>query len=352
MGQPDFKAFQEFMRAEGNGSALTIVRRNNNAEPGRNYVHLDLAAYSTTSATDQTRIRNTVGEHLRTAGASQDVIIQYNDFMDMAAREPVLAASGGGGLFARGLVMTDGRSISQSAEVEDVLQRDVTANMGRHDEFAREKVRRHEIAHATLDLEEPGSDFVAAATMLRDHPESRAMWRNEADLRLVYGLQRGVPALSDYGVECHDAIERALAMTPAQLKSASLQTLHAIGAEYDQRNALNRSLGAASPEGRVLATISSATGHGMYDRSLRSQWEVAARGDSPEPNTALEGMRLNASTTDAMLRALERSPPTNPEEKRISEAFSQSVARLSQYATPETPAPASTPAPRQPEFVQ
>lgn len=342
MGQPDFRAFEQFVRGGQNGQPVTTVPRNERG-PTANYMHIDLSALAAAPPAEQTRARESVARQLAEGGATKDTQQLYQDFLETSSNEPSLIDSGGGAAFRHGIFMTDARTIKQSAEIEDVLQRDVTADMTSHDRFAAEKVRRHEAAHEMLGLAEPGSDFVAAATMLRDHPESRAMWRNEADLRLVYGLQRGVEPLAEYGVECHDAIERALAMTPQQLRSASLQTLHAIGSEFDQRNALNRSLGANSPEGRILATISEHTGHGMYRDLLKNQWAAASRGEPAEPNM-MERLRHTASTPEAMLAALERTPPADREGRRIATDLRESVDRLSRYAG-EAPAPAAQPRP-------
>lgn len=340
MGQPDFRAFAKFLQAEGSGQIVTTVPRSERGETS-NYMHIDLSAYANATQSARTAAQESVQRQLVEGGATQETQLLYRDMLEAATQEAGLRDSGGGGAYLRGIIMTDNRSINQSAEITDVLQRDVTGDMSQHNRFATEKVRRHEAAHEMLGLEEAGSDFVAAATMLRDHPESRAMWRNEADLRLVYGLQRGVESLSKYGVECHDAIERALAMSPQELRSASLQTLHAIGLEFDQKNAMNLSLGANSPEGRILATIAEQTGHGLYKNLLKDQWGAAVRGEPPAKNV-MEQLRYTASTPEAMLLALDRAPPADREGRRIATDLRESIERLNQY-TIEAPTPAPQP---------
>jgi hypothetical protein len=165
------------------------------------------------------------------------------------------------------------------------------------------------------------------------------MWENEADLRLVYGLQNGVPALSSYGVECHDAIKRALSLTPQELQNASTHTLYAIGVEYDMRNALNKSLGPKSAEGQVLQAIANETGRGMFDSLLKNQWDNVAAGKPFAQENVLEAIRLNQSTTENMVRAIEKIDTKDPDVRRIGDALKESVGRLERYADSPSPAP-------------
>lgn len=340
MGEPDFKAFEDFVRA-GNDAPVVIVPRNAPG-PTTHYMHVNLGAYATASPDQQNDAHAKIMAHLEQSAPSEDTKNIYKDLLEEAKSYAGLSTSGGGVMMAeeRGMFLTDHRSISQTADIEDTLQKYVTQDTSTIDRYAQEKVRRHEAAHTTLGLEEPGSDFVAAATMLRDMPESRKMWENEADLRLVYGLQRGIPTLESYGVECHDAIKRALAMTPEELKGASTQTLYAIGMEYDTQNALNRSLGAKSAEGQILQAISNETGQGMFDSLLKKQWENVAGGKPRVNEDALEGIRLNKSTPDAMIAAVKKMNTGDPEIRRIGEALKESVGRLDRYTEPNTPAAA------------
>lgn len=346
MSEPDFKAFEDFVRAEKDAADTPVMRipRNTGNAP-THFLHLDLSAYAKASTSEQAKAKTSFMKHLDESGATPDVKMQFSDLLEEATQYNTLSDYGGGlvGKKERALFVTDARSISQSTDIEEVLQKDITKDTTHINRFAIEKVRRHEAAHATLDLKEPGSDFIAAATMLRDHPESRKMWENEADIRLVYGLQRGVPALESYGLECHDAIKRALAMTPAELRSASTQALYAIGMEYDIKNDLNRSLGKASPEGKILQTISDYTGKGMFESLLGQQWEKAVTGTSRINENIAEGIRLGKSTPEAMVDAMNQMNTDDPELRRIGNDLKSSIGRLGTYTVEHSPEQAPAP---------
>lgn len=342
MGEPDFKAFEDFVRA-GNNAPLTLVQRNTQG-PTTHYMQINLGAYAAVKPDQQSAVQTKLMTHLDQSGAPEGTKKAWGDALDEAATQPTLSEHGGGlSIQKLAFFITDPRSIRQTQMIEDVLQKDVTKDMTSFDHHAQEKLRRHEAAHMTLGLDEPGSDFVAAATMLRDMPESRKMLENEADIRMVHGFQGGVPVLESYGVECHDAIKRALAMTPEELKNASTETLYAIGMEYDTQNALNRSLGPESAEGKILHAITTESSKAAFEGLLKRQWDVVANGTETLQIEMSEVIRRNSAIPEAMMKTVEKMQTDDPEVRRVSDALKESYKRLDRYTEPNTPAPAPKP---------
>ncbi|MGZ9109273.1 MAG: hypothetical protein ACXW4B_10705 [Micavibrio sp.] len=111
----------------------------------------------------------------------------------------------------------------------------------------------HENAHATLGLKEPGSDFVAAVTMLRESPDSRSAMNTFADFRAISIQNTGSNA--KYGIECHDAIRHALALPPEQIASMTDEEMLGLAKYFDDMNAMNNNNDVTSPEQKAALTL-------------------------------------------------------------------------------------------------
>jgi hypothetical protein len=133
-------------------------------------------------------------------------------------------------------------------------------------------------------------------------------------------------------------------MTPEQIQNTSMETLHAIALEYDEKNQLNRSLMENSPEGKVLTALDNRITGGANKGALIASWEVAAAYDY-ETLSEAEKNRQKQFTPAAMREALSQTDLTG-EARSIANQTIGAIDRLDAAVggTPQ-PAPAQTPAP-------
>lgn len=97
----------------------------------------------------------------------------------------------------------------------------------------------HEAAHAALKLHEPGADFVAAVTLLRENPDSRKSVNLFADFRAIAVMARNI---DHYGIECHDAVKYALSMPQEKLDAMTDSEMLNIARYFDDQNLANKNM--------------------------------------------------------------------------------------------------------------
>lgn len=106
-----------------------------------------------------------------------------------------------------------------------------------------EFVRYHEAAHAVLNLDEAGADFMAAAALLNRYPDSPDVTRfleHMADLRVI-GAARNPNMNSLSGIEAYDAFHQAIGLhNRGELPPVEdSESLFLIAEQYDQQNLAN-----------------------------------------------------------------------------------------------------------------
>lgn len=349
MAQSDYEAFNAYVQASGAGGIVTTIPRTTHG-PTTQFVHFDASAFAAGTPAEQDSTRKVFLQHLKDVNTNETNLQGAVELLEYARQSPIFVNEEGGVAFPdRGFFITDDRSIKMGDQVREVM-RAPPSERADIDRMKAQWTKLHEASHIILGTNEAGSDFMASAIMLRDHPESREMLRLQADLRMVYGLQGGPGGASLYGVECHDAIERALSMTPGQLQTADAATMHIMASEYDHKNEMNAGNKENSPEGRALAKISTYTGQGKFDGVLKKAWEKAGTNEPMDFNDPMERLRYTYSEPHRMVKALRENPSPDPADRDIASKLEASVNRLNEYIDgnrPPTPRPSPTPAPAQ-----
>ncbi|MCB1651856.1 MAG: hypothetical protein KDI46_07390 [Alphaproteobacteria bacterium] len=175
-----------------------------------------------------------------------------------AAKEPVLAEGGGAFALKSGMIFMDDRACTPENLLRSSFNippnKDIPLSYPMEFQtLHREFTRLHEGAHAILGTKESGSDFMAASSMLRTHPQDedvRDFLSHTADLRYAASYMGDRRMQEKYGVENYDAIRHALDMdTTGQLPSLDhLEELSLIAEQHDAKNDNNNFPGVGSTE--------------------------------------------------------------------------------------------------------
>lgn len=338
---PDLEAYENYSSAPPSQDVISNIQGTYG-----NYLFIDLGVYARSSPQDQGRAEETL---LARAGEkSPEARAGMQRLLDVGREGATLDTAGGGTIInSLDVAVMDDRTLSLRNRIDSVYGRGMSGQSPEQEQIYYEFTRHHENAHLMLNLKEPGSDFVAAVTLLRQHPEARDTLQTISDLRIVDGFKDGPAGLARYGAESHEALQRALSMTPEQIQNTSMTTLHAIALEYDEKNQMNRVLMEESPEGKVLTALDNRITGGVSRGSLTASWEVAASYDY-ETLSEAEKNRQQQFTPAAMRQALAQTDLTG-EARSIANETISAIDRLDATVggTPQ-PAPAQRPAPAQP----
>lgn len=187
----------------------------------------------------------------------------------------------------------------------------------------------HENAHITLGLEEAGSDFVAAVTMLRHHPESRSTLETLADLRAV--SVQNTASNTKYGIECYEAIHHALALPPEQIADMSDDEMLGMAHYFDDMNTMNNNSDLTSAEQKAGITLSGEIKKLMPEEKSS---DLASVFFAPSPTYSPDIIQEAIKQSKAIL-----SPGS--EEHKIMETVENSFNNLMEnhIAPQDTPAP-------------
>ena len=327
---PDFTAYENSAEADVNSHVVTQTQG-----AYGNYIFFDLGVYARSSPQEQSRSEEILLD--RAAEKSVEARGGMQRLLNMA-KEGATLQSAGGGTIIGGLDISvmDDRTALFSTRLESVYGREDQPTTFQQEQQYLEFTRHHENAHLMLDLREPGSDFMAATTFLKQHPEARDTIQTIADLRIVDGFKDGPGGLARYGMESYEAIQRALAIPPEQLKNASTEALYTIALEYDQKNEMNRSLKERSPEGQVFTVLNDRITGGANRSGLQASWDLAAAYEREGPSDA-EKNRERQFTPSAIRDVLRNSELTG-EARDIASATINAIDRLDAVVGPAAPA--------------
>ena len=309
----DFQAFDRYRTMRPNeGSSITVVPKTNPA-PGEfpQYMMIDVRALSLqdNSTADATRLRNYMLEARELAEENRNQLARRPELppipsvreiernLDLLRTNEDPLYTTGGGVAMGGLIsLIDSRSSSLQNRLEEVFPSDEIKQFSARDEANFDiYVRHHEAAHMILDLEEPGSDFVGAVMLLKEHPEARDMLRTVADLRMVEGVMHGENAYSKYGIECTAAIEAALNLSPERIRSMSTAEAYRLGKRFDDMNDFNNTVD-VSVEDRLHSSM---VPERDWWHSLSLIWDRSARDEQNQIHVSAWQIG----------RTLDRNPP-------------------------------------------
>ncbi len=278
-GNADFGAFDKYLSVDWDKdvAAMSI----SGTLPGKktNFFLLDFSKYA--KSPHQETIRRAFENHVaiingasgnidKFTGASRGNLV--DDYFKQTAGKAQLQENGGGvALRGVGVALMDSRTSNLKSDIDDLFHTGFQKISPTDEKHYDTYVRHHEAAHLILGLNEAGADFVSAALTLRAHPDARHALEITADMRMIRGMKNGEADYSVYGVECHDAIKRVLAMSPEKLKAMSLKDMYEIGTQYDELNR-KHSLSDNSPEKNVQRALTAPKGFEAFKKVLGDAW--------------------------------------------------------------------------------
>lgn len=276
---PDFSAFQQYLNTDWNrGTPFVVIPATGRYSP--NYLIINAAQYNSAPASGATPEQIKKQDATR-AEINQALLTHFSQTMNKFE-----LAAGKGEAYDRTLAIfskhhhgisewlanpeklggNSGRSFSQYSVFlynDKVSSLELNTRENAPDAAAKSKrnaftsadeyffdraVRHHEAAHMMLDLNEAGADFVSAALLLKENPNSEKALRARMDIRNVSWPLAEDTDDARHGMECAMAINYALNMNRDELKNMTWQQIYDTAKFFDrltQENSLNPNSGQA-----------------------------------------------------------------------------------------------------------
>lgn len=250
MGNRDFAAYEAYTDANWRkDEPFLFIPRSDNDDPKNPtnfFMLLDLAATArfrnkrevadALSYQDETTPYDGLLERLQQQITGKKTeSTNVTEFMRVAAKDPTQISERNFALPDYNISVVDSRRTGITDLLRPLIEGDVEfRNISPENEQSlNEFVRHHEAAHTILGLQEAGSDFMAAVTILKnnDTPEAREALQIFADFRLLTSDMG-----EEYGVECKEAIEMALDADPEELRRLPIETLYQVANNLDIKN--------------------------------------------------------------------------------------------------------------------
>ena len=337
MGKPDFRAFERYEETDWNDNQVINRIPASAGSPYKDYLIINTSPLSYNLGSHQSPVQAQLESQALSAldqrmqgqsGGSTDAV--YQQARGAIDNWYTIAGSGGGIASPQfGFVVYNDHTTSLSFMKDMAMGKDVADVSPENEAEWNDFRRHHEVSHTMLGLGEAGSDFMAAALMMRENRGADDTLSIIADIRNVTALQN--PDASRYTTANSEAIEYVRAMNPDELENMSIEDLHQLAERFD-RAGRDYALNPASAENSVKDALLSPA----YDRLQMTSAVTLA---SPVPwlsgtimaaANATAAADLSAQATQQNLDNLDL--PEGSRADKLADRVSASYDRLNQGA--------------------